>query len=379
MEQSSLRIGIVGALVLFVVFGFSLAHFSSAQTADSSSSATSTVSLEATTSSPLDQSSLSSSYATISTSPDPTTLSTTPDTSTQSSSNSLVSSPSTSTPLLLSSASTTASSTMAQTTPPPAPTGYPICDRSVKNVPGDYPTIQAAINAANIGDTVKIAAGTYNEDLTLTSGVCLEGAGIDQTIISKSGASGITGNNVSYVIIKNLTVKNSGCAPGVCGGGGNGGGIELSQANNITIQSCRLTGNVAVDGGGMAVSQSSVTMDHCLIDHNTAGNVGAGMVMDPGSTAALANVTVANNNWVNPLGNGGIGGISADGSGLQMANSILWGNNSKNFSGNGARVSNSDINGWSGGINNISSNPNFAAVTNYHLQGGSPSAGMGLY
>jgi pectin methylesterase-like acyl-CoA thioesterase len=262
--------------------------------------------------------------------------------------------------------------------PAPEPTKYPTCDQSVRNVPGDYPTIQAAINAASIGDTVKIAAGTYNEDLTLVSGICLEGAGIDQTIISKSGASGIIGNNVSYVIIKGLTVQNSGCAPGVCGGGSNGGGIQLSQSNDVTIQSCRLTGNASVDGGGISISQSTVTMDHCLIDDNTANNVGAGMVKDAASTVSLTNVTVANNNWANHLGNGGVGGIQSDGSGLQMANSIVWGNNSQNFSGNGSGVSNSDIGGWSGGTNNVTSNPDFVSATDYHLQGNS-TTDMGLY
>ena len=31
------------------------------------------------------------------------------------------------------------------------------------NVPGDYPTIQAAINASSDGDVINIAAGTFNE------------------------------------------------------------------------------------------------------------------------------------------------------------------------------------------------------------------------
>jgi len=225
---------------------------------------------------------------------------------------------------------------------------------------------------------VKIAAGTYNEDVTLVSGICLEGAGIDQTVISKSGASGISGNNVSYVIIKDLTVQNSGCAPGVCGGGGNGGGIQLSQSSNITIQSCRLTGNAAVDGGGISISQSTVTMDHCLIDGNTANNSGAGISMGAASTVSLTNATVANNNWVNALGNGGVGGIRSDGAGLQMANSIVWGNNSQNFSGNGAQISNSDVSGRSGGTNNITSNPGFVSRTNYQSQASSV-AGIGAY
>jgi len=272
-----------------------------------------------------------------------------------------------------------AQSNAASATTVVVPTAYPTCGQTVLSVPGSYPTIQAAINAASIGDTIEVATGTYSENVNLVSGICLEGAGIDQTIISKSGASGITGNSVSYVIIKGLTVQDSGCAPGACGGGGNGGGIQLSNSSNITIQSCRLTGNVAVDGGGISLSQSSVTMDHCLIDGNTANNVGAGIAMNSASTVSLTNVTVANNNWVNALGNGGVGGIQSDGSGLQMVNSIVWGNNSQNFSGNGSQISNSDIGGWSGGTNNITSNPGFVSGTDYNLQAGSPSAGMGLY
>jgi hypothetical protein len=57
---------------------------------------------------------------------------------------------------------------------------------------------------------VKVAAGMYGENVNLKSGICLEGSGVDQTIISKSGASGITGDGVSYVIVKGLTVENSG-------------------------------------------------------------------------------------------------------------------------------------------------------------------------
>jgi len=220
---------------------------------------------------------------------------------------------------------------------------------------------------------VKIAAGTYDENLTVTSGICLEGAGIDQTIISKSGAPGITGEGVSYVIIKDLTVKSSG------GNNEDGGGISLSGSSNITVQSCRLTGNVAANGGGMLVSGSNVTMDHCLIDGNAVNNVGASMVAEANSSVALTNITIANNTWSNPLGNGGIGGIRSYGSNVQVANSILWGNTSQNFSGDGFQVSDSDVGGWSGGTNNTNSDPHFVSATDYHLQSGSAAAGMGIY
>jgi hypothetical protein len=126
-----------------------------------------------------------------------------------------------------------------------------------------------------------------------------------------------------------------------------------------------------VSGGG------NVTVDHCLIDGNTARNIGGGMVVQSNSTMTLANVTVVNNVWSNPLGNGGVGGISFYGPDLQIKNSILWGNTSQDFSGNGSGISNSDIGGWSGGTANTSVDPNF--TSDYRLQASSPVAGMGLY
>ena len=225
---------------------------------------------------------------------------------------------------------------------------------------------------------MKFGAGTYNEDLNLKSGICLEGAGVDQTIISKSGASGILGYDVSYVIIQDLTVKNSGCGPGSCGGGVDGGGIQLFDSENITLQSCRLTGNAAANGGGLSISDSSVVVDHCLIDGNNASNEGGGMIVE-NSTVSLTNVTVANNSWSNPLNNGGVGGVRSYGSNLQIIDSILWGNTNQNFSGTGASAGNSDIGGGSGGADDISTNPDFVSPTDYHLQGGSRAAGMGMY
>ncbi|SHI60937.1 parallel beta-helix repeat (two copies) [Desulfatibacillum alkenivorans DSM 16219] len=53
-------------------------------------------------------------------------------------------------------------------------------------VPTDYPTIQEGLDAAASGDTVQVLAGTYTENLEITSahsGVALVGAGADQTII----------------------------------------------------------------------------------------------------------------------------------------------------------------------------------------------------
>ena len=67
--------------------------------------------------------------------------------------------------------------------------------------PGE--SIQAAIDAANDGDTIVVNAGDYTESLTLSKPVSLTGVNSDTTIIQPSGQRvlTVTGATISTSVV----------------------------------------------------------------------------------------------------------------------------------------------------------------------------------
>ena len=78
------------------------------------------------------------------------------------------------------------------------------CPAATLNVPADYPTVQAAVDASLEGDTVLIAAGTYTGNVTIaTSGLTVQGAGKAQTVIKD-------GSNSGFSQLLNIAANNTG-------------------------------------------------------------------------------------------------------------------------------------------------------------------------
>jgi hypothetical protein len=95
-------------------------------------------------------------------------------------------------------------------------------------VPSAFPTIQAALDAANAFDIVEVAPGTYREHLVARRPVVLLGAGADATFLDGDGvaASILDVSRAPAAVVAGFTFRNagqkSGCAnpddPGLCSG-----------------------------------------------------------------------------------------------------------------------------------------------------------------
>lgn len=126
------------------------------------------------------------------------------------------------------------------------------------NVPKDYPTIQEAINNANLGDVIFVWKGLYHEDVEINKTVSLLGEDRDLTVIRGSEspyAISITANGVT---VKDFTViaSNNTVSP-----------IILESAGNMLI-------NDMIEGGyyGVVLSGSvDNVISGNMISNNTYG------------------------------------------------------------------------------------------------------------
>jgi hypothetical protein len=198
----------------------------------------------------------------------------------------------------------------------------PCASASTINVPAQQPTIQAGINAANNGDKVLVAPGTYFENInfngkaiTVTSSGGSAVTIIDGNLLNPCAA--FVTNESTSSILSGFTLQNGvgTFASGDQGGGvsirnasptishnviknstaGDGGGIGVNFGSPI-ISWNRITGNSANSGGGIAiVGASGAQILHNKISKNTAANGGAFELFAAGSVLIEDNIVTGNN------------------------------------------------------------------------------------
>ncbi len=275
------------------------------------------------------------------------------------------------------------------------------------DVPGDYSTIQAAVDAAAAGDTIRVAAGEYSEMVVdLQPGVTVEGAGRDQTVLH--GQFHYVGyGSAQAVVIRALTVDGTGVSPTLSAAVlfEDGQGIitdatvenhphwgirfltgaygevrrNLVEGNDHGIQSVEGHDEPVVITDNVVAFNSKAGIEDMMqlgtqIRHNTIvgngwgrppGDGGAGIVAAPESTTEIHNNIIVSNN----------GGILVDPSGPTQSSNLVWGNAVDYL-----------VVGDEGGEpttatpGDLAVDPMFvnAAGGDFHLEAGSPAIDVGL-
>jgi hypothetical protein len=206
-------------------------------------------------------------------------------------------------------------------------------------VPSNQPTIQAGINAANSGDIVLVAPGTYVENINFSGkAITVTSSSGPLVTIIDGAANGtvITFNHkeTASTVLSGFTIRN-GLQNGLSGGG------ILITAASPTISNNIITGNHAAVGIGMYINGGSPVVKNNTItanDQKGAGDGGsggggilvAGNSTTPGSPEILSN-TITNNS-VAGGGNGGGISVTYFSSPLIQGN-LIRGNTAYNYGG----------------------------------------------
>ncbi len=152
--------------------------------------------------------------------------------------------------------------------------------------PVGFSTIQAAIDAAQNGDTIQISPGTYNESLVVSKRLNLVGAGANTLL--RPGA----GNNAVR-----LTQGSSGTSiSGLNVRGGRAGILTTAPLDGITIEN-----NFFSNLERYAVQISNGTKN-AIVRGNTIRNVNVGVQLLSDSADVTDNILVANNRIFNVTG-----------------------------------------------------------------------------
>ena len=151
-------------------------------------------------------------------------------------------------------------------------------------VPSQYATIQSAIDAAAVGDTVLVAPGSYNERLDMKGkAITLKGAnGYTQTILDPLGTAGYlltaqTGETQAGTIIDGFSFRNSPT-----------GGMKVVSAG-LTVKNSRFLGNTAAQGPAIWIQTGNVFVDNTQFVSNVASDRGGAIYSKTTSTLRLNN------------------------------------------------------------------------------------------
>jgi hypothetical protein len=259
----------------------------------------------------------------------------------------------------------------------------------VGDEPGCFSTIQAALDAAQDGDMIEIAPGSYSGGVIIAKSVSLIGAGANATTISGGGPVVTIGSASASPTVSLAGVTITGgvtrhdpqaphcgpdvprCGPGYTDATALGGGIEAFPGTIVTIRDSVVTGNRAVPAMSVPSVKAVCPDGPCPVSFGDAAGI------DNWGTMTLIGTTVSDNDAAGVQSNGG--GIANEAhASLTLRNSRVTGNTASAVAPYGRFVSGGGIFVDHGGaltVENSAIDDNTASLANsiphpYPLQDG---------
>ncbi len=143
---------------------------------------------------------------------------------------------------------------------------HPSCGSGLGGAADPVCSINAAISLAAPGDVIRIAPGTYTENLAISFDLALLGSdGASVTVVDGGGlGSVVTIADSVTVTIEGLTLT-GGAAPT---------GAGINSQGDLTLRNSTIHGNAATRGGGIRAYTGSLTVEDSTISGNTAASGG---------------------------------------------------------------------------------------------------------
>ena len=155
-------------------------------------------------------------------------------------------------------------------------------DRTRLSVPGDYATVQHAIDAVAPGGTIVVGAGSHAGGFTVWKPVMIQGAGLESTVLApREGGKRLMSilHDAEIVTLEALTVA-----------GTAGTGIDTNAS--LRLGGVKVTGHSVIGVSVRSATQVDL-QDVLVVENEGSGVVLVGLSLE--SELTLSNTTISNN------------------------------------------------------------------------------------
>ena len=178
----------------------------------------------------------------------------------------------------------------------------PATAANVLNVPGAYPTIQAAIDASTNGDTVMVASGTYFENIDFKGKLISVQSAQGPSVTTIDGGNlapvvNFSTNETAAAVIQGFTLQH-GNATGAYAY--EGAGIHINGASPTVVGNVVMANTSCANGVGISIASASPIIRDNNISGNTkqpgcSGQNGGGIYIRGAGSAQIIHNSLTNN------------------------------------------------------------------------------------